>query len=149
MDKIKDLMMQAAKGSGLPEKINYKTGGLLLKYLISGRLLIPLAVMITNINHYRAFGRQLIYIDGGVTADPKMPFGIEIIGDIDLNQTDYPIGYILIALTSTFHELKPYILNQRIDEISLSWKAEIKKITKKQNELQLIDYVNLPPLRQM
>lgn len=143
-------MTQAAKGAGIPEKIeNPAGGGLVLKFLISGRLLIPLAIMITNINHYRAFGKQLIHIEGGILPDPDVPFGCRIDGDIDLESTEYPIGYILIALTSTFKQMKPYILNGQIDEISLLWKAEVEDASKGKNSLTPKDYINLPPIQQI
>ncbi|MCY9866145.1 hypothetical protein OTK49_26770 [Vibrio coralliirubri] len=150
MDKIKDLMTQAAKGAGIPDKIENPTGGsFILKLLISGRLLIPLALMITNTNHYRAFGKQLIHVEGGLLPDADVPFGCRIDGDIDLELTEYPIGYILIALTSTFHQMKPFILNGQIEEITILWKAEVEAASQGKSTLHPKDYATLPPLQQI
>ncbi|ELP5898563.1 hypothetical protein QTV49_000437 [Vibrio vulnificus] len=150
MEKIKDLMMRSAKGAGIPDKIELPQGsGMRLRFLMSGRLMMPLVIMLTNINHYRAFGKELIHIEGGVIPDVDLPFGCRIEGDIDLNLTAYPIGYILIAITSTFNDLKPYILNGKIDELTLLWKNKVEKASRGKKILGIKDYADLPPLKQM
>ena len=149
MEKLKDLMLASARGAGIPDKIDVASGGLMLKFLLSGRILIPAVVMLTNMNHHHAFGTPLIHLKGGLVPDPELPFGCRIDGDIDMDKTEYALGYILISITATFSELKPYILSGQIDEISLLWKERVAQLSRGKKELLVDDNAHLPPPKQL
>ncbi|KDM89980.1 hypothetical protein [Photobacterium galatheae] len=147
MEKIKDLMLHAAQGAGIPNQIEIpQDESIMLKFLMSGRLILPLAVMLTNMSHYKAFGKTLIHIDGGIIPDSTLPFGCRIDGDIDLESTTDPLGYILIATTSTFNVLKPYLLHCQIDTLATSWKERLETVSTGKKVLTIKDYADLPPL---
>ena len=66
-----------------------------------------------------------------------------------MDKTEYALGYILISITATFSELKPYILSGQIDEISLLWKERVAQLSRGKKELFVDDYAHLPPPKQL
>ncbi len=141
MEKIKDLMLRAAQGADIPEKVQLETrGDMLIQYLMSGRLFLPLLVMITNSNHYKAFGKNLLPIEGGIVSDSSLPFGCKMDGDLDLDAMEYPLGYALIAATAAFKSIKPYIISNEIDLLSVFWKGEIEQHFKDGEQLDVQKY---------
>lgn len=147
MEKIKDLILIAARGAGLPEKLDINDDGLWFEFLVSARILIPVIVMQTNICHFRAFGKPLIPIKGHIIPDADLPFGCRLEGDIDLEVAEYALGYMLICATATCSELKAYILSGQLDEIALLWKKEVEKMGSGKTCLNIDDYIHLPPFK--
>ena len=144
MKKIESLIKLAAKGADIPKRVFLaKTGkgAVDIDYLITPNLLIPVIIMITNIKHHQMFGDELITIKGGIICDETVLSGVKIIDDISLADTNYPLGFILISLTSTFVDLKKYIENGLVSDFIKEWKKNTANL-KKDTGLKISNYAN-------
>ena len=146
MLKIESLIKLAIDGAGIPSRIFLaKTGksAVDINYLITPNLLIPIIIATTNIRHHQMFGDELIVVEGGIKADNSALSGLIIAGDLILKETNYPLGFILISLTSTISSIKKTFENGDISDFIAKWKAIIPSIGNDGDVLRLDKYKNL------
>ena len=125
MNKIESLIKLAVKGAAVSERVFLAPTGksaVDINYIITSSLLIPVVIMITNIKHYQMFGDELIVVKDGVQKDPSALCGLSIKGDILLSHTSYPLGFLLVSLTSTLVGLKQTLEDGSISEYINEWK---------------------------
>ncbi|MGR5365656.1 hypothetical protein [Photobacterium damselae] len=143
MFKIESLIKLAINGAGLPERVFLaKTGksAVDINYLVTPNLLIPIIISITNIKHHQMFGDVLIHVENGIIIDNDVLSGMKITGDLNLRETSYPLGFILISLTSTIVSLKNTIENGMISDFISEWKSNAVVLGTDGHVLQIDQY---------
>lgn len=146
MFKIESLIKLAVDGAGLPERVFLaKTGksAVDINYLITPNLLMPIIIAITNIKHYQMFGDELINIENGIVLDGSVLSGLKITGDLNLKETNYPLGFILISITSAVISLRNTIENGLISEFITNWKSATLKLGDDGSVLAIEQYKNI------
>ncbi|UKA04713.1 hypothetical protein [Photobacterium damselae] len=143
MFKIESLIKLAINGAGLPERVFLaKTGksAVDINYLVTPNLLIPIIISITNIKHHQMFSDVLIHVENGIIIDNDVLSGMKITGDLNLRETSYPLGFILVSLTSTIVSLKNTIENGMVSDFISEWKSNAVALGKDGDVLQIDQY---------
>lgn len=145
MDKIYDLANISYLVNKLPKEVEVEGNEINYDVMISRQILLPVIVMIANYSYYKLFGDQLIHFEGGVIKEDSAPFGVTLVGDINIEKLKHPIAIVLTVMVNSFLLIKKPLLDDNLDILAGHWGTFLNKY-KDGESISFDEYVKFPLL---